>query len=196
VTVYESHDHESNEHHDHESHDLVETLAARLGNRHYSSIDGGRADIVGVITDEMKVSREEADAMTQRLIDAGRIRYVTGDEQDVEHDVEAQRDEYSDAANRRDAGYVDPSAAIAGTADPGATVGTGLTGAAIPPAVAAAPTVATGNAPAPAAVPLAMTDANLAGSNDMGRGGYWDLAEARGVVPSDSRKGQVEPAGI
>jgi hypothetical protein len=180
---------------EHESRDLVEALSARLGNRHYSSIDDGRADIVSAVADEMHVSRDEADGITQRLIDSGRIRYVTGTERDVEHDVEAQDDEHSDRANRmRAEGMTDRSDTLRANAIPGQggpdAVSSGLTGAAVAP-VAVAPGSST-----PAAAPLAAGVPLAASADELQRGGYWDLSGAKGVVPSDARKGQVEPAGI
>jgi hypothetical protein len=180
---------------EHESRDLVEVLSARFGNRHYSTIESGRADLVGAIADEMHVGRDEADTLLQRMIDSDRIRYVTGVERDIEHDVEAQDDEHSDRINRmQDEGLTDRSDNLRVNAIPGQggpdAVSSGLTGAAVAP-VAVAPGSSTPvGAPLAAGVPLG------ASAEDLQRGGYWDLSGAKGVRPSDSRKGQVEPEGI
>lgn len=180
---------------EHESRDLVEALSARFGPRHYSSIDDGRADLVGAIADELHVGRDEADMMFQRMVDSDRIRYVTGTERDVEHDVEAQDDEHSDRLNRmRAEGLTDRTDnlqvnAIPGQGGPNAAT-SGLTGPAVAP-VAVAPGSST-----PAATPLAAGVPLDASAEDLQRGGYWDLSGAKGVRPSETRKGQVEPAGI
>jgi hypothetical protein len=180
---------------EHESRDLVEALSARFGPRHYSTIDDGRKDLVDAIADELHVNHDEADMMFQRMLDSDRIRYVTGTERDIEHDVEAQDDEHSDRANRmRDEGLTDRSDnlrvnAIPGQGGPDATT-SGLTGAAVGP-VAVAPGSST-----PAAAPLAAGVPLDASAEELQRGGYWDLSGAKGIRPSETRKGQVEPAGI
>lgn len=180
---------------EHESLDLVDALRTRFGPRHYTTLDKGRDDIIGAIADEMNVSRDEAATITERLIESGRIRYVIGTERDVEHDVEAQDDERSDRANRlRDEGLTDRSENLQANAIPGQggpdAVSSGLTGSAVGPVAFAPGSSTPGATPAAAGVPLTES------AEELQRGGYWDLSDAKGVVPSGARKGQVEPAGI
>ena len=171
--------------------DVVEALRRRLGNRHQAGLDEGRADLVQALRDELSLSADEAEVTLRRLIHEGRVRYVPAHERDVEHDATAQHDEYLDRDQRtRD--------------DNPATTGAGL-GLAVPPTGGpqqgysgvtgtAAPVAAAGTGSA-AAGPLAVAAAD----SDLVEGqgpGYWDIGgQATGVVPSTTRKGQVEPRG-
>ncbi|HMQ31325.1 MAG TPA: hypothetical protein PKD53_11385 [Chloroflexaceae bacterium] len=175
--------------------ELIEILRRRLGSRHMAGIDEGRADIVGVLRDELSIERDEADALLGRLMDAGLVRYVTSDERDpvgnpeVIHDPE--RPERTDPAERPIAvppvggpqeGYsglsTGSSARAAGAAIPVAGAGTGSPAAGPVAVVAADPTTA-GEAAAQGTGP-----------------GYWDIGgSGAGIVPSSTRKGQVEPRG-
>lgn len=186
--------------HDQESRDVVGVLRDRLGVRYQASIDDGRAEIVRVLADELKIGRDEADSMTSQLIDSGRIRYVTGVERDVEYDTEAHQDERGDADNRRGAAGVvapdltDRTDILQANAIPGGggpqTTASGLH------AGAAAPVAAGSSGAAPGALPLAAGVDIGAGAEEQQRRGFWDFgAGAAGVVPSTTRKGQVEPRG-
>lgn len=169
--------------------DVVEILRDRLGVTYHASIDGGRGEIVGVIADELNVGRDEAEEILRMQMEAGRIRYVVGSEVDPVGNPEVQ----DDRARRGDEGVTDRSDnlrvnAIPGQGGPDAAT-SGLT------AGAAAPLVA-GGTTSPAAAPLA-AGVDIGGSaEDLQRGGYWEFAGDRaGVVPSSTRKGQVEPKG-
>jgi hypothetical protein len=174
--------------------DVVEILRDRLGATYRADIDGGRDEIVRVIADGLSVDRDEAATILHQQMEAGRIRYVVGTETDPVEDRAAQHDERSDQANRRDDdGITDRRDTLRASALPGA-VGpaggtSGLMGSPVAPLVA-------GGTTTPPATPLA-ADAPLAASaDDLQRGGYWEfLGDRAGVVPSSTRKGQVEPRG-
>lgn len=176
-----------------ENSSVVEVLRDRLGIRYRSSIKDGRKTIVKVISDEMNVSRDEADAITTELIDSGKIRYVLGTEEDREYDVAAQHDE------RSDAGLVEPDLtdssdnlranAIPGQGGP-QTTAAGLHAGAVAPVAAGSGSAIPGALPLAAGLPVGE------GADDQQRLGYWDFgSDAAGVVPSSTRKGQVEPRG-
>lgn len=183
--------------HEHESRDVVDVLRRNLGSRYRASIDDGRAEIARVLASELNMSSGDADTMTSELIESGRIRYVTAVEHDVDYDVEAQRDERSDLDSRRGGlGLTDPDLsdasdnpranAVAGQGGP-QTTAAGLH------AGAAAPVAAGSSSALPGTLPIAATDETLGGAGD--RGGYWEFGGGVGVVPSTTRKGQVEPRG-
>lgn len=176
--------------------EVIEALRTRLGFQYEAGMDEGRHEIEKVVADEMSIGRDEAKSVVDELVQTGRIRYVTGVERDVEHDVEAQHDEYSDEQNRelRERGQIDDRRdnlkvnAIPGQGGPSASTSGLAAGAAAP--------VAAAGATAPAALPLAAgvdIDKNAA---EQQNNGYWEFAADRaGVVPSGTRKGQVEPRG-
>lgn len=180
--------------HEQRSDSVVDILQRRLGTRHHSGMESGRKDIERVLMDELSMEHDQAHEMVSRMIDSGQIRYVTGDERDIEVDRDAQLDEHTDrayqvGADRR--GMADdvvtpgmiPPATAAGTA--GMNTGTGM-----PPVPIAPPP--SGGSPAVAPLFPAAGDADMAGD----RMGYWDICgDKAGVVPSRSRKGQVEPRG-
>jgi hypothetical protein len=186
--------------------DVVEILRARLGVRYVAGLDAGRREINRVVADELRLSGTDADVLVSRLIDAGMIRYVTRDEVDPVGDPEAQDDERSDEASRRSDDYIDRSGslranAIAGQGGPSAGTSGQMGGPVAPPAAAGlgpvpVAAVGTGSAvPAPlAAAAMPAPDADgVRGHYDMG---YWEfVGERAGVVPSSTRKGQVEPRG-
>lgn len=174
--------------------DLLGALRERLGVRYRARLDDGRAELVRVAGDALGVGRDEAGRAVGELIDSGRIRYVVGTEQDVEHDVAAQGDERSDTVEGRDDGATDRSDNLTINAIPGRGNDrsggvSGITSGATAPLVQ-------GGFVAPGATPLAAgvdIGDNAAERQAMG---YWDLGEgAAGVVPSSTRKGQVEPRG-
>jgi hypothetical protein len=178
--------------------DVVDVLRSRLGVRYLSSLDDGRNEIIRVVSDELKVDRDEAEAMVRQLIDHGHIRYVPRTERDVEYDVTAQRDEYTERdTRRRDADLADPD--LTGRSDElranpipigggPQTISSGLTGVVVAPPMG-------GGSTTPPVAPV-LTGMPTTGSADDLEGGYWDFAsDATGVVPSQSRKGQVEPRG-
>lgn len=174
--------------------DVVEILRDRLGVTYRADIDGGRDKIVRVIADGLRVNRDEAAAVLRQQMDAGRIRYVLGTEADPVEDRAAQHDERSDQANRRaDDGFTDRSDNLRANALPG-VVGpaggtSGLMGSPVAPLVA-------GGTTTPPATPLAAGVPLDASADDLQRGGYWEfLGDRAGVVPSSTRKGQVEPRG-
>lgn len=172
-----------------ERHDdsAVEALRSRLGTRHQSGIDAGKADMARVLREELNIGADEADDLLRQMIEAGTVRYVTGSERDPEvrdgdgAEHTGMRAEDS-AAARGDAlglNVVPPtggpqagySGMATGTATPAVAVGTG--------------------SPAAGAMAMAATDGAMA------EGGYWEIGAggATGVVPSSTRKGQVEPRG-
>jgi hypothetical protein len=173
--------------------DPVESLRARLGVQYRARLDEGRAELARVLGDELGLGRDDAERAVRELIDAGRIRYVTGVEEDVTHDMAAQHDEHSDA-NARDDGATERSDNLTINAIPGRGNDrsggvSGLTAPSTSPLVQ-------GGIVAPGATPLAAgvdIGDNAAERQQMG---YWDLGGgAGGVVPSSTRKGQVEPRG-
>ncbi|GAB4430011.1 MAG: hypothetical protein OHK0015_14630 [Chloroflexi bacterium OHK40] len=173
-----------------QSRDIVDILSERLGVHYYASIDDGRARIVETIAEELRLDRARAEETLERLLEAGRIRYVTGTERDVVRDVAPRDGDHSDhredATNRSDSLVVN---AIPGAGGP--QQGTsGLSAGAVAPVAAGGTSSNAPGAPLAAAIPLDHS------AEEAQRAGYWDFSEARGVVPSDSRKGQVEPAGI
>lgn len=184
--------------HAHEGRDVVDVLRAHFGPRYQASIDGGRDEIARVLADQLNVDGGEADALTSELIDSGRIRYVTAVERDPDYDREAQHDERSDAGNHDGGlGIMTPDLtdgsdsrranAISGQGGPSATAA-GMHGGMVAPVAAAG----TGN-PLPGTLPLAASENSLGGADD--RVGYWEFGGGSGVVPSTTRKGQVEPSG-
>lgn len=162
-----------------ESSSLIETLRARLGPRHQSTMDRGRADIVQVLRDELQIGANDAEAMVRQLIDQGQLRYVTSDERDPAGTSGPLTDEAGRAGS---AGVAPPISATVPVA----------------PAVTGAAPVApiAGGTTTPAPIVPAATDHDVtarAGDQDSG---YWDIGgQAAGVVPSETRKGQVEPKG-
>lgn len=172
--------------------DVIEILKERLGVRYRSDIDSGRNEMMRVVREALNVSSEESERIIRQLIDNGQIRYVTGDERDVEHDVEAQHDEHSDRQRRGEAeGFSDRSDNLRVNAIPGAggpqEAASGITGPATAPVVA-------GGSTTPAIIPAVVDPGLTETAGTRQGGGYWDFgSETVGVVPSDSRKGQVEP---
>lgn len=176
--------------------EVIEALRSRLGFQYESSMEDGRHEIERVVADEMNVSSDEAKGIVSELIDGGMIRYVTGAERDVEYDVEAQRDEYTDEQNReaREREKIDDRRdnlavnAIPGQGGPSAATSGLAAGAAAP--------VAAAGATAPAALPLAAGVDIGKNAAELQDAGYWEFtADRAGVVPSSTRKGQVEPRG-
>lgn len=162
--------------------DPVDILRSRLGVRYSSGLDDGRSEIVRVLSDELGLNRSEAEATLRNLMDTGHIRYITARESDTARAVGAGRSDDLDASS--DDLRVN---AIPGGGGPASAV-SGLS------AGAAAPVVVGGNTtpppiPVETGVPLGMED------NFDPRLGYWDFGGGGGVVPSRSRKGQVEPTG-
>lgn len=179
---------------------VIDILRSRLGPRHMSGIDEGRADIERVLRDELNMDGEQAQTMVQRMIDDGTLRYVTAAERDPEVDVAAQDDERSDRANQvgdRNPGAIDDrlgASIVPPTGGPQEGYSGLSTGSAALAAGAAMPVAGAGTGSA-AAAPLAVaaTDPALGAH---GGAGYWDIGGgATGVVPSTTRKGQVEPKG-
>ena len=171
------------EQHEERSDSVVDILRRRLGTRHQSGLEEGREDIVRVLRDELSMEHDQAEGLVSRLIDAGQIRYVTAAEHDAELDPDVQYDEHTDRAYQDD---VVPPAVVPPVGMAGMNTGTGM-----PPMPIVAPPPSTGS---PAAVPM-MHPALDTDAAD-GRMGYWDICgDKAGVVPSRSRKGQVEPKG-
>lgn len=173
---------------------VAEMLRDRLGATYRADIDRGKDEIVRVIADGLGVGRDEAAAILRRELDAGRIRYVVGHEADPVEGRAAQHDERSDRAGGREAGDFTDRAdnlrinAMPGTGGPGAGT-SGITPNAVAPLVA-------GGTTTPSAAPLAAGADIGASAEDLQRGGYWEfLGDRAGVVPSSTRKGQVEPRG-
>jgi hypothetical protein len=189
---------------------LVERLRERFGPQYAASLEGGRSEINRAVADELGIGNDEADQTVSRLIDAGMIRYVTADEADPVVDVEAQDDERPDdrGVGRSDA-YIDRGDslrinAIPGQGGPAGGTAGHMGGPVAPPAVGAGATahvpVAASGTGSAAPAPLAGAIVPGADAANVGAGhgvGYWEfLGERSGVVPSRSRKGQVEPKGI
>lgn len=178
---------------------VIDILRSKLGPRHMSGMDEGRADIERILREELRLERGDAETMVSRMIDDGQLRYVTAAERDPEVDREAQHDERSDRANQVGAGRA-PIADVLGAGVVPPTGGpqegySGLsTGSAARAAGAATPVAGAGTGTA-AAGPLAVTAATDP-TLGAGQAGYWDIGGlAAGVVPSSTRKGQVEPQG-
>ncbi len=179
-----------------QSDDLVEILRRRLGVRYPSGIDEGRAAMARALRDELSLGADEADALLRGLIDAGQIRYVTGDERDPMLDPGARDDERPDQQGHTSTR--DPLETGVGLNPIPAQGGPqeGLSGL---KAGAALPVSGAGTG-SPAAGPLAVAAATGDAMTDEPTGargpGYWDIgAGTSGVVPSTTRKGQVEPKG-
>lgn len=169
---------------------VIDQLRARFGYHYPSAMEEGRAELVRAISDEVDCSSDEADTLFQYMIDAGEIRYVPAVERDpVGNPAVAP-------ADRRDPEVDSPAEdlrvnAIAGQGGPpGGT--SGMTGAHAAPGLAAGGTT---TSPAmPVGAGLAASTAESTGGRP--ESGYWDLGSgAVGVVPSSTRKGQVEPRG-
>lgn len=168
-----------------QSDDVVEILRSRLGVRYQSGVDEGRAAMVRTLRDELGLDADQAEAAVRDLIDGGHLRYVTADERDPE-----TRD---DGRSRRQDDHprysTDPADLNVVPATGGPQAGTsGL-------ATGSAAVAAGAGSGSPAAGPLAVAAAagGVSGGEDRG---YWDIgAGATGVVPSSTRKGQVEPKG-
>lgn len=174
---------------EHNQHDVVEVLRERLGVRYAGSMESGRGEILRLIGSELGVGRDEAEQILQQQIDAGRIRYVTRAEHDSDDNRVAPRDGRSDYESDHGDRSRDPLV----NAIPGqggiAAAASGLTGG------AAAPGIVMGGTSNTPAVPL---DPRLSiqEAADGVQGDYWEfLGDRTGVVPSSTRKGQVEPAG-
>jgi hypothetical protein len=173
--------------------ELIEILRNRLGLQYHAGIDEGRREIVRVLTEETQMNRDEADATVTRLIDSGMMRYITGAERDMDQSI-APLDRDSGHGERTDRSRVDEMAdnltvnAVPGAGGPQAAT-TGM--------VAGAPApIAAGGLTTPPAIPVAAGDAPVANAEDLQRGGYWEFnGEGAGVIPSPTRKGQVEPRG-
>lgn len=183
------------------SRDPMGVLRDRLGVRYRSSIDDGRTEIARVLSDELNISRDEAHDMVRRLVDSGQLRYVTDVEHDVDYNVEARGEPTS-----RDNGLGnDVTLDGSGPSNRGDTLRTN----AIPGG--GGPQEASLGLSAGAAAPLAVGTSSGGGgavnpvvagadpgrlSDDRNDSGYWDFDSERStVVPSTSRKGQVEPSG-
>lgn len=176
--------------------ELIEILRRRLGSRHMAGIDEGRADIVGVLRDELSIGGDEADAMLGRLMDAGLVRYVTGDERDPVGAPEV----IDDPERPRQTDRVDPAErplAVPPVGGPQEGYSGLSTGSSARAAGAAIPIAGAGTG-SPAAGPLAVVaaDPTTSGEASATGHGYWDIGgSGAGVVPSSTRKGQVEPRG-
>lgn len=170
---------------------VIEALRSRLGSRYPGDMEQGRAEIVRVLRDELQLGADEAEALVRRMIDDGRLRYVTATERDPLIDP-ATLD--GDPTGRAEyTGEGDPYQR------PGDTVVAPLLGGvqdtAGAPRVVAAPAVSSSTTTPP---PVFVGDVAASGAElDAGNGpGYWEIGGgATGVVPSGSRKGQVEPRG-
>jgi AraC-like DNA-binding protein len=179
---------------EHESHDLCEMLRGHLGVRFQGTLEEGRDEIIRLIASDLGVSRDEAQAIFKRELDAGRIRYITADERDHEA-ARIAADEHGDHGRHSD--LDDHARNLTINAIPGqGGVSAGTAGLS---AGAAAPVI-TGGTSTPAIPPIMPAGAahpiDDATDTDYFEGGYWDLCGDRaGVVPSRSRKGQVEPRG-
>lgn len=173
--------------------ELIDMLRRRFGARHMAGIDEGRADMVGVLRDELGIGRDEADALLGRLIEAGLVRYVTGDERDPVGDPEVLND--PERAPR--AGRADPAErpiAVPPAGGPQEGYSGMATGSAAQAAGGAVPVAGAGTG-SPAAGPVAIVAADPEQGGATGPG-YWDIGgSGAGVVPSATRKGQVEPRG-
>jgi hypothetical protein len=179
-----------------QSDDVVEILRRRLGARYQSGIDEGRAAMARALRDELSLGADEADALVRGLIDAGQIRYVTSDERDPMVDPGSRDVERPDQGERSSAR--DPLETGAGLnpipAQGGPQEGySGLkAGAALPVSGAGTGSPAAG----PLAVAAATGDDRVGDPTGAKGPGYWDIgAGTTGVVPSATRKGQVEPKG-
>jgi hypothetical protein len=178
-----------------QSNDLIEMLRDRLGMQYHAGVDEGRREIARVLADATQMGHDEADAAVSRMIDSGMIRYVTGAERDVDRSVAPGEDAaFGRDRTDRTRGGLDERAddlsinAIPGTGGPQAATSGMLAGAPAP--------IAAGGLGAPPATPLAAGDGITASAEDLQRGGYWEFTgDKAGVVPSSTRKGQVEPRG-
>lgn len=170
-----------------ESGNLIEILRQRFGPRHPGAMDRGRADIVQALRDELQIGAADAEAMVQRLVEQGQLRYVTSDERDP-GDTSAPADDRAERAGTG-AGGVTP---VAPPISANVPVAPAVTGAAPVAPVAAGGTTSTAQPPL---VPASVDDDDAARAGGQGVG-YWDIGgQAAGVVPSATRKGQVEPRG-
>jgi hypothetical protein len=183
---------------EHQSHDVVDILRERLGARYHSGMEAGRDEIIRTIGSEMQVSGDEAQAIFQNQLDAGRIRYVPAVERDNDNNRLGPGDSYVDqGAHDRHTDLDAQARHLTINAIPGqGGVSAGTAGLS---AGAAAPVAAGGSttpAPIPAMMPAAAEHPIEDGDIYEGEGGYWDFRGDRaGVVPSSTRKGQVEPSG-
>jgi hypothetical protein len=174
--------------------DVCDMLRGHLGVRYQGTLEDGRKEIIRLIASDMGVSHEEAEVIFRRELDAGRIRYITAEERDVEANRIASDPDYATRGRHTDLDAQARNLTI--NAIPGqGGVSTGTAGLS---AGAAAPVIAGANTtPVPPIMPAAAArPINDVSDADYFEGGYWDLCGDRaGVVPSRSRKGQVEPLG-
>jgi hypothetical protein len=184
------------EEHEERRDSAVDILQRRLGTRYRSGIDDGRAAIMRVLSEELSIGRDQADEQVSRMIESGQLRYVPAVEHDIEVDRDTQHDEHTDRSTEVGGG----SQTTRGTLGPDETplAGTPIAGSGgVVMSILGVPAAAVGTGGSGAAAAMPLPTADMDDTDDTWRhGGYWDISsETAGVVPSRSRKGQVEPKG-